>query len=85
MYIRRVSAVNTQVNFRTLHKQAKEEALVDSGAMKNFIDQETWARMGIGKRQTERPMTVYNVDGSENKQGKITHYCWLCVIFKGKN
>ena len=28
-------------------------------------------------------MTVYNVDGSENKQGKITHYCWLRVIFQG--
>ena len=39
--------------------------------------------MGIERRPTVRPMTVYNVDGSENKQGKITHYCWLRVIFQG--
>jgi hypothetical protein len=23
---------------------------------------------------------VHNVDGTENKQGKITHYCWLCIV-----
>src|SRR6266403_3331481 len=29
-------------------------------------------------------VTVYNVDGSENKQGKVTHYCWLRIFFEGK-
>jgi len=27
---------------------------------------------------------VYNVDGSENKQGKVTHYCWLWIILAGQ-
>ena len=85
MYIQWISAVNTQVMFRTLHEQAEEEALVDNGATENFIDQDTWPRMSIGKRSIERPMTVYNVDGFKNKQGKITHYCWLRARFKGKN
>jgi hypothetical protein len=77
--------VNTIVSFRTLSEQAEERALIDSGATENFIDQDTWARMGIGKRATVTPLTVYNVDGSENKAGKITHYCWLRIIFNGKN
>ena len=82
MYIRRISSVNTKVTFQTLSKQAEETALVDSGATENFISHDMWSSIGIG-RPTARPMTIYNVDGSENKQGKITHYCWLRVIFQG--
>ena len=82
MYIQWISSVNTKVTFQTLSEQAKETTLVDSGATKNFISHNMWFSMGIGRRPTTRPMTVYNVDGSENKQGKITHYCWLQVIFQ---
>jgi hypothetical protein len=27
---------------------------------------------------------VHNVDGTENKRGKIMHYCWLRVLHNGK-
>jgi hypothetical protein len=27
---------------------------------------------------------VHNVDGTENKRGKITHYCWLRILYGGK-
>jgi Reverse transcriptase (RNA-dependent DNA polymerase) len=27
-----------------------------------------------------KPITVHNVDGTENKQGKLTHYCWLRIV-----
>src|SRR6201990_193298 len=84
MYIRRTSAVNTNITFRSLRAQAEEVALIDSGATENFIHEETWKKMGIGKQATARPMTVYNVDGSENKTGEITHYCWLRIVFKGR-
>ena len=30
------------------------------------------------------PITVYNVDGTENSQGKITHYCWLRIWYEGR-
>ena len=83
MYIQRISSVNTKVTFQTLSEQAEETALVDSGATENFINHDMWTSMGIGRRPTARPMTVYNVDRSENKQGKITHYCWLRVIIQG--
>ena len=83
MYIWWITSVNTKVTFWTLSKQAKETAFMDSSATENFISHDMWSSMGIGRRSTTRPMTVYNVDGSENKQGKITYYCWLQVIFQG--
>jgi hypothetical protein len=27
---------------------------------------------------------VHNVDRTENKKGKITHYCWLWVLYNGQ-
>jgi len=40
--------------------------------------------LGIGKRLTQTPLTIYNVDGSKNSHGKITHYCWLQIVYQGK-
>jgi predicted aspartyl protease len=54
---------------------ANEKALLDSGATENFIDETTWQRLGIGQKELGKPITVTNVDGTENKKGKITHYC----------
>ena len=59
---------------------AEEQALLDSGASENFIDEETWKSLGIGAFVLLKPVTIYNVDGTENKQGKITQYYWLQVI-----
>ena len=68
------------VSFRTLQSKADKSALIDSGATDNFIDEDTWKRLGIGCKELARPVTVHNVDGTENKQGKITHYCWLRIV-----
>ena len=77
MYIRRISAINMKIPFQSLNKQAEETVLIDSGATENFLDKATWERISIGSHKTAKPITVYNVDGTENSQGKITHYCWL--------
>jgi hypothetical protein len=58
---------------------ADEKALLDSGATENFVDETTWQQLGIGHKELEKPITVTNVDGMENKKGKITHYCWLRI------
>ena len=84
MYIQRISAINMKIPFRSLSEQAEEMVLIDSGATENFLDKATWERMGIGSHETAKPITVYNVDGSENSQGKITHYCWLRILYAGK-
>ena len=79
MYIRRVKAMYTKFAFSTVRLVAEEQALLDSGASENFIDEETWKTLGIGTFTLPKPVTIYNVDGTENKQGKITRYCWLKV------
>ena len=84
MYIRRISAINMKVPFRSLSKQAEELVLIDSGATENFLDKATWERMGIRSHETTKLITVYNMDGMENSQGKITHYCWLRIFYAGK-
>ena len=40
-------------------------------------------RLGIRKWEMATPHRVFNMDGSENKQGILTHYCLLRVK-KGK-
>jgi hypothetical protein len=36
-------------------------------------------QLGIGQREMKTPHRVFNVDGTENKQGTLTHYCLLHV------
>ena len=73
-----------KIPFQALSEQAEETVLIDSGATENFLDKATWERMGIGSHETVKPIMVYNVDGTENSQGKITHYCWLRIFYVGK-
>ena len=63
---------------------AKETVLIDSRATENFLDKDTWQKMGIGSHETVKPITVYNVDRTENSQGKIMHYCWLRIWYEGR-
>jgi len=64
---------------------AEEQALLDSGASENLIDEETWNTLGIGAFKLPKPITILQLDGTENKQGKITQYCWLKVKKGTKN
>lgn len=58
---------------------ADELALVDSGAMENFIDQETVKRLKLGTKKLEVPVNLHNIDGTKNKAGKITHFLDLII------
>jgi hypothetical protein len=60
---------------------AKKTALLDSGATENFISYSTWKQLGIMRQELDEPITVHNVNRTENKKGKITHYCWLWVLY----
>ena len=84
MYIRKINAINMPFSFQSAHATAEEVALLDSGATENFIDQESWERMGIGRRPLIKPIKIYNVDGTENKQGDMTHYCHLRIMYNGQ-
>jgi hypothetical protein len=79
VYIRRISTLYANVTFKTSQLMANEKALLDNGATENFIDEVTWQQLGIGWKELKKPITITNVDGTENKKGKITHYCWLRI------
>jgi len=84
MYIKQVNTINLLIPVHTAHATAEQTALLDSGAMENFISFCTWKQIGIGRQELNEPITVQNVNGTENKRGKITHYCWLRVLYNGK-
>ena len=83
MYVSEISAINVPFTFYCACGTAEEIALVDSGAMENFMDNQMVERLGIRKWEMTTPHRVFNVDGSKNKQGILTHYRLLRVK-KGK-
>ena len=62
------------VSFTFDETKAAEQALLDSGATDNFIDQRTVKCLNIPMRHLDRPRILYNVDKTENRSGHITHY-----------
>ena len=51
----------------------EETGLLDTGATESFIDHKTVARLRLGTQKLVIPRPVFNVDGSANKHGTITH------------
>ena len=52
---------------------ADKTILVDSGAMDNFIHPKLLKRLGLGSQPLERPRKIWNIDGTTNKAGALTH------------
>ena len=36
------------------------------------MDEETWKTLGIRTFTLSKPITIYNIDGTENRQRKVT-------------
>ena len=51
----------------------KVAAMVDSGAMSLFIDHKYTSKHNMTRIPLEQPILLYNIDGSKNKAGSITH------------
>ncbi len=56
-----------------------ERALLDSGAMDNFIDHRTTERLGIQTEALKQPIRLTNVDGTTNQAGRIERYCEMTI------
>ena len=56
-------------------------ALLDSGANATFIDKAVAERMGLPLEALANPICVFNVDGSRNSAGDITHTINITVDF----
>jgi predicted aspartyl protease len=82
MYIQRKSAIHIPLLFKGT--RTVEKALLDSGATENFLDRRTVARLKLATQQLKDPRLVYNVDGSNNKAGQITHECRLKLNYGDK-
>ena len=57
-------------------------ALIDCGAGGQFIDQNYARKFTI--RKLDKPLMAYNVDGTENKRGKITSFVDLSMTINGR-
>jgi len=67
------------VLFESAHATAEREVLVDSGATDNFISKTLLHRLRIGYLPVETPIKIWNVDGTHNQDGAISHFTDLQV------
>ena len=58
-------------------------ALLDSGANATFIDKAIAERMGLMLEALANPICIFNVDGSHNLAGDVTHAINITVDFLG--
>ena len=70
------------ISITTAHDDASKidtqmKAWIDSGAEGKFIDQNFAQSIRTNNIQQKEPILVLNVDGTQNKQGTITHYMEL--------
>src|SRR6267142_1334971 len=78
-YARRAKAFHIDFKVLMVRQVTEGQVLLDSGASENLIDKETWKTLEMGAFVLPKPITIHNLDGTENKQGKITQYCWLRI------
>lgn len=56
-----------------------KEAFLDSGATGKFINQNFANKSGLKLEKIEKPISVYNMDGTPNKKGMIKYYLELNI------
>src|SRR6266850_2012163 len=78
-YARKARVFHIDFKLLTVQQVTEGRALLDSGASENLINKETWKTLETGAFTLTKPITVHNLDGTENKRGKITQYCWLRI------
>ena len=61
------------------HRTTKVAAMVDSGAMSLFIDRKFVNQHKMLLEPLAQPITLYNINGSLNKAGSITHKVQLLL------
>lgn len=72
------------VTLRTKRNVGTIPALVDSGAQGKFINRRTVRQFGLPETPLQRPIRVYNVDGTPNELGYIRNFVELDLSVAGK-
>ncbi len=84
VYITKYWSMKVPVSFRTRYAMANKRILVDSGATDNFIHLKFVKCLHVGMQELERPMKIWNIDGTMNRAGRLTHFIDLLVQTKGQ-
>jgi len=71
--------VQIKVAFSHYRGKAEETVLLDTRATENFIDHTTVVKLRLGMKKLPYPHPVFNVNGTLNRHGTITHACDLLV------
>ena len=66
MYIETKNSMLINLSFRMTDGMATKQALINSRATDNFIDQQTVEQLHLEKRKLQQPRILYNVDGMKN-------------------
>jgi len=82
VFIPKCPQVKAQVSLQSAHLHANLQALLDSGATDNFISPLTVERFNLPTIDLPKSRVVRNVDGTQNKNGSITHATKLEVQHK---
>src|SRR5712672_3651174 len=82
MFITKRNALTIKLVLKTTRKT--EEALIDSGATENFLDPRTVSKLRLPTEELNKPRSIHNIDGTNNRAGLITKKCRLKVQL-GKN
>ena len=74
--------LNVQIKLQDLEKGTiyQTQALLDSSCTGSCISQWFAEEKKLSLHRWEHPITVYNTDGTENSNGKITHYMEMKMI-----
>ncbi len=84
VYITKYRSMKVPVSFRTRYAMADKRILVDSGATDNFIHPKFVKCLRVGMQELGRPMKIWNIDGTTNRAGQLTHFVDLLVKTKGQ-
>ena len=71
-YAGRIKAMHIKIILLSVPRVAEEQVLLDSEASENLISKETWETLGTKAFALPKPVTIYNLDGTENAQGRIS-------------
>jgi len=75
--------LNMEVEKIDMHEGMMIKALLDSSTMGMFMDRQMAARHRFKLQKLDRPITVRNVDGTNNSRGAITHQVKCNMFYKG--
>ena len=77
-------SIPISINCARRNETVETLGLIDSGAGGQFIDQNYVKPIGLITQTLDTPITARNVDGTENKRGKITTFIDLNLTINKK-